>query len=134
MQVVLSGRRGVIHPVKHGMNRMHLQVAFMFHPYHPHHLQKLASSSNLDDCESAQNMMKNEDGGFGEFDETSNDGSFRENGVGNESKVKKVELKVGGITRTITARNFTPSLTAMARAPGKHGLDQALDFQGFLND
>ncbi|KAB5573911.1 hypothetical protein DKX38_001105 [Salix brachista] len=22
----------------------------------------------------------------------------------------------------------------MARAPGKHGLDQALDFQGFLND
>ncbi|KAB5529150.1 hypothetical protein DKX38_019231 [Salix brachista] len=27
-----------------------------------------------------------------------------------------------------------PSPTSMARAPGKHGRDQALDFQGFLND
>jgi hypothetical protein len=25
-----------------------------------------------------------------------------------------------------SSRNFTPSLTAMARAPGKHGRDQAL--------
>ncbi|KAB5556127.1 hypothetical protein DKX38_007036 [Salix brachista] len=104
------------------------------------------------------NMMKNDDGGFGEFDETSNNGSFRESnerrhsevdsrrlsegvlapanwkstsnslhhvgdfsdGVGNESKVKKVKLKVGGITRTITERSASDGASA--------------DFQGFLND
>eukprot|EP00258_Populus_trichocarpa_P040172 XP_024456191.1 uncharacterized protein LOC112323277 isoform X2 [Populus trichocarpa] len=123
MQAVLSGRRGVIHPVDHGMNRMHLQ-----------------------------NMMKNEDGGFGESDEASNNGSFRgsserrrsgvdsrrlsqgvlapanwkstssslghvggfSDGVGNESKVKKVKLKVGGITRTITAKSASDGASAVA--------------------
>ncbi|XP_034912842.1 uncharacterized protein [Populus alba] len=111
-----------------------------------------ASSSNLDDCESAQNMMKNEDGGFGESDEASNNGSFRgsserrhsgvdsrrlsqgvlapanwkstssslvhvggsSDGVGNESKVKKVKLKVGGITRTITAKSASDGASAVA--------------------
>ncbi|KAJ6306015.1 hypothetical protein OIU76_003144 [Salix suchowensis] len=97
------------------------------------------------------NMMKNDDGGFGEFDETSNNGSFRESnerkhsevdsrrlsegvlapanwkstsnslgyvgdfsdGVGNESKVKKVTLKVGGITRTITERPASDGASAV---------------------
>jgi INO80 complex subunit B len=36
-----------------------------------------ASSTNLADCESSQNMMKNEDGGLGESDEASNNCSFR---------------------------------------------------------
>ncbi|KAF9669848.1 hypothetical protein SADUNF_Sadunf13G0007100 [Salix dunnii] len=36
-----------------------------------------ASSTNLADCESSQNTMKNEDGGFGESDEASNNCSFR---------------------------------------------------------
>ncbi|KAJ6737786.1 hypothetical protein OIU85_019808, partial [Salix viminalis] len=115
MQVVLSGRRGVIHPVEHGMNRMHLQVAFMFHPYHPHHLQKLTSSSNLDDCESSQNMMKMEDlenlmklPTMVLFEEVMSGGTVKlilEDGVGNESKVKKV--------KTITARSASDGASAV---------------------
>ncbi|RQO89870.1 hypothetical protein POPTR_005G014000v4 [Populus trichocarpa] len=101
---------------------------------------------------SETNMMKNEDGGFGESDEASNNGSFRgsserrrsgvdsrrlsqgvlapanwkstssslghvggfSDGVGNESKVKKVKLKVGGITRTITAKSASDGASAVA--------------------
>ena len=36
-----------------------------------------ASSVNIGEAESGQNMIKNEDGGFGESDEASNNGSFR---------------------------------------------------------
>jgi INO80 complex subunit B len=35
-------------------------------------------------------------------------------GVGNESKVKKVKLKVGGITRTITAKSASDGASAVA--------------------
>ncbi|KAJ6775536.1 hypothetical protein OIU79_018661 [Salix purpurea] len=70
---------------------------------------------------SETNMMKNEDGGFGEFDETSNDGSFRETQQHHNPCQVTVPFN--------SSRNFTPSLTAMARAPGKHGLDQALDWE-----
>ncbi|KAJ6883203.1 hypothetical protein NC652_030432 [Populus alba x Populus x berolinensis] len=72
-------KKRVIHPVGHGMTHTHLPITLMFHPYHPHHLQKLtrASSTHLADCESSQNMMKNEDGGLGESDEASNNCSFR---------------------------------------------------------
>ncbi|CAK7340537.1 unnamed protein product [Dovyalis caffra] len=115
-----------------------------------------ASSTNLADCESAQNMMKNEDGGFGESDEASNNCSFRgsneqrhsgvdsrrssegvlapanwkstsglghvggfPDGVGNEGKVKKVKLKVGGVTRTINAKSASDGASAVGSSSSK---------------
>ena len=40
-------------------------------------------------------------------------------GVGNESKVKKVKLKVGGITRTITARSASDGASAVGSSFSK---------------
>lgn len=103
-----------------------------------------ALSTNTE-AESGQNVINNENGGgFGESDEASMNGSFRESnkrkhsvvdskrhsegvlapadwkgaikvghfgvvsdGLENDNKVKKVKLKVGGVTRTIHAKSVT---------------------------
>ncbi|KAJ6737796.1 HIT ZINC FINGER AND PAPA-1-LIKE DOMAIN-CONTAINING PROTEIN [Salix viminalis] len=104
------------------MNHMHLQVAFMFHPYHPHHLQKLMKMEDLENLMKLPTMVLFEkvmsEGVLvpANWKSTSNSlhhvGDFSD-GVGNESKVKKVELKVGGITRTITARSASDGASAV---------------------
>ncbi|KAH7542953.1 hypothetical protein FEM48_Zijuj02G0130100 [Ziziphus jujuba var. spinosa] len=115
-----------------------------------------ASFSNLAESESAKNVIKNEDGGFADSDEASNDGSFRgsneqrnsgvdsrrsskgvlapanwkstskvghsevaSDGLDNENKVKKVKLKVGGVTRTIQAKTISDGASAVGSSTTK---------------
>uniref|UniRef100_A0A6N2L912 Uncharacterized protein n=1 Tax=Salix viminalis TaxID=40686 RepID=A0A6N2L912_SALVM len=46
-----------------------------------------------------------------------------------EYYMQQITTNKGVQNKGLQLRNFTPSLTAMARAPGKHGLDQALDWE-----
>lgn len=87
--------------------------------------------SSLSSTPPSDNNMSNEDGKQGESDEASNVGAFQgsnewkpsgpnskrysesgsfggsSDGFENEKKVKKVKLKVGGVTRTIDAKSLT---------------------------
>jgi hypothetical protein len=115
-----------------------------------------ALSINIAEAESGQNMIKNEDGGFGESDEASNNGSFRgsnehihggveskrhsegvlapadwkgtskvgpfgvvSDGLENENKVKKVKLKVCGVTRTIHAKSISDGASGVGSSATK---------------
>lgn len=111
-----------------------------------------ASFSNNAKSVSAKNEMKNEDGGFVDSDEASNNVSFRgsneqkHNGVDSkrsskgvlapanwtstanvshshdldsENKVKKVKLKVGGVTRTIRAKSISDGASAVGSSTTK---------------
>ncbi|WCJ43059.1 HIT zinc finger PAPA-1-like conserved region [Euphorbia peplus] len=113
-------------------------------------ISSLSSTPPSESNEPDQNVMRPEDGGFGESDEASNNCSFRgsneqrhsvvesrrcsegvlapanwrntssvgqmgavSDGVGNENKVKKVKLKVGGITRTINTKTTSDGASAV---------------------
>lgn len=121
------------------------------------HCSAGASFSNIAESESAKNAIKNEDGGFAESDEASNNGSFRgsndqrhggvdsrrcskgvlapanwkstnklghvevvSDGLDNENKVKKVKLKVGGVTRTIQAKTISDGASAVGSSTTKY--------------
>lgn len=115
-----------------------------------------ALSVNVAEAESGQNMIKNEDGGFGDSDEASNNGSFRgsneqvhsvvdsrrhsegvlapvdykgtskvghfgvvSDGLEHENKVKKVKLKVCGVTRTIHAKSISDGASGVGSSTSK---------------
>ncbi|XP_010090600.2 uncharacterized protein LOC21384500, partial [Morus notabilis] len=110
------------------------------------------SFSNNAESESGKNEMKNEDGGFVDSDEASNNGSFRgsneqkysgidskrsskgvlapanwtsttnighSHDLDSENKVKKVKLKVGGVTRTIRAKSISDGASAIGSSTTK---------------
>ncbi|KAL5565898.1 hypothetical protein UlMin_029062 [Ulmus minor] len=114
-------------------------------------------TNNIAESESAKNVIKNEDGGFGDSDEASNNVSFRGsneqrqhggvdsqrsskgvlapanwkstsnsgnievNGddLDNDNKVKKVKLRVGGVTRTIHANTISDGASAVGSSTTK---------------
>ena len=115
-----------------------------------------ASFSNNAESGSAKNVMRNEDGGFADSDEASNNVSFRDSneqkhgwveskrfskgvlalanwtssnkteqsdfvsdGFDNENKVKKVKLKVGGVTRTIRTKSVSDGASAVGSSTTK---------------
>ncbi|KAJ9180341.1 hypothetical protein P3X46_008599 [Hevea brasiliensis] len=140
-----------------------------------HDISSLSSTPPSD-----SNIMKPEDGGFGESDEASNNGSFRgsneqrhsgvdsrrcsegvlapanwkstsslgqsrvvSDGVGNDNKVKKVKLKVGGVIRTINAKSASDGASAVGSSstrssrfpdPQQKSIEDLEDNRSFASD